>query len=463
MKDKVIKKLVAVFMLVVTFFSTFSNIVFAKKIGDEAYLEKKGDCGHHLQYWKEEKGLWSYINCTYVTYNENGKEYPAYCLNRDAHGVGEVDNYSVDLTQVLDDVRIWRTIINAYPYKSPEQLGVENEYDAFVATKQAVYCIIYDWDAASRFRGADERGTKIANAIVNLSNIGKNGTQTPYNSGVSASKVNGLMEDGEYYSQKFKINCGVDIQNYSVIATNGLPSGAKITDIDNNETNNINGNSNFKIKIPKNSMNSDINITFSIKTSAKTYPIFYGKTRIDGTQNYAITTDSYEDITGNGSLNIATNTGRIEINKTDDETHNPIENVTFGLYKKNGTEIARATTNSQGIATFQGLYQNSYVLKELSTNSNYVLNKVDFDVNVEYNKQTKLDIENEHKKGNLKIYKVDKDNNKIGLGNVTFDLYSEELEKVIGSYTTNVDGEIYIEQIRTGNYKLIEKNSRKMV
>ena len=210
-------------------------------------------------------------------------------------------------------------------------------------------------------------------------------------------------------------------------------------------------------------MNSDINITFSIKTRAKTYPIFYGKTRIDGTQNYAITTDSYEDITGNGSLNIATNTGKIEINKTDDETHNPIENVTFGLYKKDGTEIARATTNSQGIATFQGLYQNSYVLKELSTNSNYVLNKVDFDVNVEYNKQTKLDIENEHKKGNLKIYKVDKDNNKIGLGNVTFDLYSEELEKVIGSYTTNVDGEIYIEQIRTGNYKLIEKNSRKMV
>ena len=106
----------------------------------------------------------------------------------------------MDLTQVLDDVRIWRTIINAYPYKSPEQLGVENEYDAFVATKQAVYCIIYDWDAASRFRGADERGTKIANAIVNLSNIGKNGTQIPYNSGVSASKVNGLIEDGEYYS-----------------------------------------------------------------------------------------------------------------------------------------------------------------------------------------------------------------------------------------------------------------------
>jgi len=49
--------------------------------------------------------------------------------------------------EILDDVRVWRTIINAYPYKSPEQLGVDNEYDAFVATKQAVYSILYDWDA----------------------------------------------------------------------------------------------------------------------------------------------------------------------------------------------------------------------------------------------------------------------------------------------------------------------------
>lgn len=43
------------------------------------------------------------------------------------------------------------------------------------------------------------------------------------------------------------------------------------------------------------------------------------------------------------------------------------------------------------------------------------------------------------KKGNLKIYKVDKDNNRVVLGNVQFDLYSEELQKVIGTYTTDVN------------------------
>ncbi len=37
------------------------------------------------------------------------------------------------------------------------------------------------------------------------------------------------------------------------------------------------------------------------------------------------------------------------------------------------------------------------------------------------------------------MYKVDKDNHKISLGNVEFDLYSEEFKKVIGTYRTDVN------------------------
>ena len=87
----------------------------------------------------------------------------------------------------------------------------------------------------------------------------------------------------------------------------------------------------------------------------------------------------------------------------------------------------------------------------------------EFNVDVFYNKTTKIEIENEYKKGNIKIKKIDKDNNKIALGNVSFDLYSKEFEKVLGTYATNVDGEILIENIRIGDYVLIEKNTRKMV
>lgn len=277
MKNKVLKKSIAVFMLLTIIISSISNIVFAKTVGNDAFLQNRGDCGYHLQYWNDAKNIWSYIKCTYVTYDENGKEYPAYCLNRELHGVGEEEDYTVDLTQTLDDVRVWRTIINAYPYKSPEQLGVDNEYDAFVATKQAVYSILYDWDASTRFRGGDERGSKIASAIVRLVDIGRNGTQTPSTALVSTSKVGELKEDSEYYTQEFTTNCDANTKNYIITATAGMPAGSIITNMNNSETNTFDGNSNFKIKIPKSSMNTDINITFTIQASAEIYPVFYRK------------------------------------------------------------------------------------------------------------------------------------------------------------------------------------------
>ena len=160
-------------------------------------------------------------------------------------------------------------------------------------------------------------------------------------------------------------------------------------------------------------------------------------------------------------MSIKTNTGKIKIIKNDAETNLPIAGVTFQLRKKDGTVVANATTNEKGEATFPNLYQGNYVLKEISTNDNYILNESEFDVNVEYNGTTNKTITNEHKRGDIKVFKVDKDNNKIGLGNVEFQLYSEEFQRVIGTYRTDVNGEIKIDNLRTGNYKLIETNTNK--
>ena len=459
MKVKV-KKFIAFLMLILTIFSVFSNTVFATEISS-ADLKYKGDCGYHLQYW--DKDHWSYIITSFVTYSENGKEYPAYCLNRELPGVGTegTPDYSVNINSIIEDERLWRTVINGYPYQTPASMGVENEYDAFVATKQAIYSVIYGTDVESFYRGGDSRGVAIKNAIVKLVDIGRNGTQTRYNTDVEVNKTGGFYEDGEYYSQNYNVNAPVEISQYTVINTAGMPDGAKITDLSGNEKTTFGGNETFKVMIPKSQLTKDINVTVSVKAKCKVYPVFYGETTIPGTQNYLVTYDPFGDVAGRANMNVATNTGKIEIVKTDDETFKPIEGVTFGLYKKDGTEVARTTTDSEGIAVFQGLYQNDYVLKELETNKDYVLSKVEFDVNVEYNKTTRTEIENEHKKGNLKIYKVDKDNHKIALGNVSFDLYSKEFEKVIGTYATNVDGEIYIENLRTGDYSLIEKNTGK--
>lgn len=153
--------------------------------------------------------------------------------------------------------------------------------------------------------------------------------------------------------------------------------------------------------------------------------------------------------------------GNIKINKSDSETSEPIEGVTFELLDLQGNVVATATTNQKGEADFKNLKMGKYRLKETKTRENYILNEAIFDVEVEYNQTTIQDIQNECKKGKLVINKVDKDNHKIGIGNVLFDLFSNELNKIIGTYTTDVDGQISINDLRVGAYKLIERTTGK--
>ena len=464
---KITKKIVAILMLLILMLSSISNIIYAAEIS-EANLIDRGNAEYHLQYWNSDANAWYYVITAFVTYEENGRQYPAYCLNREFPGVGGqegYDSYTVDITSVIDDVRVWRTIINGYPYKSAAELGVANDYEAFQATKQAVYCIIYNFNPYTMYRsaeqGADARGAAIRQAIINMVDVGRNGTQTPYTAGISASKVGELKKDGNYYSQEYKVDCGIQVSEFAILSTAGMPTGAIITDMNGTEKTTFTGNENFKIKIPASQMASDINITFNVVGKAKTYPIFYGKTRIPGTQNYAVTYDPLGDVAGIAKLNVKTNTGKIQINKTDDETKQPISGVTFTLTKEDGTVVANATTNEKGIATFSSLYQGKYKLKETQTNEKYILNNQEFDVNVEYNSTITKDIENEHKKGNVKVYKIDKDNKRVVLGNVEFDLYSHEFKKVIGTYNTDVNGELEVKDLRIGDYSFIEKKTNR--
>ena len=139
----------------------------------------------------------SYVTTTYTTYTEGGREYPAYCVNRELPGVGELADYSVDvdtdITSALGNVQVWRTIINGFPYKTAGELGLANDIEAFQATKQAVYCILYGFDPVTRYRGtdqgADTRGNAIKNAIVGMVNEGRYGSQTPSDPSVDRKSV----------------------------------------------------------------------------------------------------------------------------------------------------------------------------------------------------------------------------------------------------------------------------------
>ena len=454
--SKILSKILVILLLSIIFISNAYQIVNAAFEISEAYIQKIGDADYHLKYYKEEKGMYTYCTCSIVGHYQDGKFYPAYCLNRDMHGVGAVENYSVDVDSLIDNNAVWRAVKNGYPYKSAGEMGLSSDFDAFAVTKFAIYCLIgqADINLYTADEG-DEEGQAMLNALHNLVNIGLNGSGS-FKNELTISQKGELTEDGEYYSLVYKVTSGTIIQSYDIKSVSGLSNGELITDTKGNIKTSFNSGENFKIKIPKQSLNSDKNINIQIEAKLKSYPLYYGKTRITGTQNYLLTANSYQNINAEINTNLKLNTGKVLINKVDSDTKEAIEGAEFELYNSKNEKIGTYLTNKNGKIEIPNLYQGKYYLKETKTNDNYILDEnTEFSVDVVYNKTSTIDIENKHKTGNLTINKVDKDNNDFAIENVGFELFSED-SKLIGSYFTDKNGKIEIKDLRTGNYRLKE-------
>lgn len=454
---KIIKKILIILLLSIIFISYVSNIVKAVYEIKEASIVKIGEAPYHLKYYNESKKMYSYSVCSIVGYYKENKFYPAYCLNRDLHGVGYVNSYTVDIDNVIENSQVWRAVKNGYPYKTASEMGLESDYDAFAVTKFAVYCLLGQADI--NLYTADENdaeGQAMLRALRNLVDIGINQTDI-FSDELKISKVTDLIEDGNYYSITYKVNAGNTISKYKIKSVSGLTNGELLTDVNGNIKTEFNSNEKFKIKIPKSNLSSDKNIDIEIESNIKNYPMFYGKTRISGTQDYLLTANSYQNLTANINTKLNLNTGKIIINKKDDETKQGIPDTTFEIYNSQKQNIGIYTTDKSGKIEIPNLYQDLYYAKEIKSNENYILNQDnEYSINVEYNKTSTIDIENEHKKGNLEILKVDKENNNITLGNVGFELYNDENGSLVGTYYTDENGKIEIKDLRIGNYKLKE-------
>ncbi|MCI8396428.1 MAG: hypothetical protein HFJ52_01720 [Clostridia bacterium] len=158
--------------------------------------------------------------------------------------------------------------------------------------------------------------------------------------------------------------------------------------------------------------------------------------------------------------------GYIEINKYDAKDNNiKIPNTVFGIFdKKTEQLIEELTTNEHGYAKSSALPLNRELyLKELKANDHYITNEEIYPVNlirdgiIDQYVYT-LNIPNSHKEGNLHVEKITADDKTIHLANVEFELYSVKNsdKKLVGKYYTDVNGEIYIENLNIGDYLLKE-------
>ena len=373
---KLIKKILAVLVVAINIVLITSKVN-ATNIGENKALER-GPLGYYcVQKWDGSKWIYLTYNTTYYT-DTNGKKYVAYCLSPGSPGVGyvsgEKETYNVKIKDVLNDDRIWRIIKNGYPYKSVQELGVETVDDAYFATMQAVNSVLrgYSLEQAKQlysvgqfaingenYADIQRRGTKTLNAMFSLINTGLNGTENRKSLvGISVTNTTDFIKENEnYYSQSFKVTSNSAISGYEIQNVEGLPSSAFIADAKGNKKTSFNSSDNFKVMIPKNELNKNINVQITVNAKQKNYPIYYGESALQGHQDYALCNEEYSNVSASVKMNVVTNKSKLTIVKVDSETNKPLQGVKFQVTNSNNVTNTY-TTNENGIIEIPNVYGN---------------------------------------------------------------------------------------------------------
>ncbi|EGT0000700.1 Cys-Gln thioester bond-forming surface protein [Clostridium perfringens] len=168
-----------------------------------------------------------------------------------------------------------------------------------------------------------------------------------------------------------------------------------------------------------------------------------------------------EDIKDLGTIyTIKVSNDRIKANmellKVDADTKEPLDGVNFKITCVEGfmKDQTWDLTSENGKININDLEYGRYRIDEVSTLWNYVLNSepIYFDVK-ENNKPIELVMENKKIRATVELTKIDTDT-KRPLKGADFELWNGE--KLVGTYTTDKDGKIVVENLEAGNYYFIE-------
>lgn len=398
------KKLISIISIIVILIGLIPISSKAVVPIDTAYIyaNKKTE---GLLMWKGLK-----IHTHLAVYKKDGKEYPAYCMNRELPGVEIGRSQTVDVKKLVNNVMVWRAIINGYPYKSISELGCNTEEEAYLATKQAVYCMLTNRDV-NEYSAIGEAGERTLNALKTIVNNARNSNQTKVSSELTVNEQEKLWKidnlDSSYISKTFSVTANASMSKYTVNVKNLNIEGYKLVDQNNKEKTEFTNPEKFKILIPIQEVKQDGSFSIEVSAQVATKPVFYGESRDSGLQSYALTGYTYEDGTGSKKVYYTKKETKIIITKIDDKTGKKLEGVEFELLDKDQNKIyTEITTNKDGIATIDNLLPGIYYIRETKTLEGYQLYSKLIKVELELNEETTVNVINSEKEP--EIYKEEK-------------------------------------------------------
>lgn len=390
---KKLKRIMSITLLMITLLGGIFTPTVSNATGNTATLYATHRFGNLLK----RNGV--DLTCIYIVHNQNGVEYPAYCLNLELDGATENFSYTVNTDNQLTNMEIWRTVVNGYPYKTPEELGCQTKEEAYLATRQAVYCAVYNRDPESYSALGGEAGERTLNALKSIVYTARNSTETKPSSTINVNAVSNLWEidkiDNNFVSKEFIVSASAGIEKYTVGLSGSLIEGMKITDINNVEKNEFTSSEKFKILIPIKNIEKDGNFVINVTGKVATRPVLYGKAGQANLQNVAVTGSIYEDGAGSKTEYYFKNETKIVILKQDQETKMPLAGVKFQLLNENKEIIfADLITDENGLITIENLLPGKYYIQELETLEEYEVYDKLIEVDAKLNEEIKVTVNN---------------------------------------------------------------------
>ena len=289
----------------------------------------------------------------------------------------EEHQYSVDINQLLSNQKIWRAIVNGYPFKTPEQLGCENMKEAYAATKMAVYDAMYNYDL-NKFTVHDNSASnkRVVAAIKQIITAARNSTDTKIAATLKIKTDDTKWEvdplDSQYASKTYYVEASAANESYEISISGENSNRWKITDENNQEKTKFATNEKFKILLPIADLEEEGEFQIHASSNLKTMPILYGETPNPDWQNFAVTAGSYEMADTTLKQKYQENKTKIEIIKQDGDTQKPLANAVFRLLDENKQILySDLTTDENGISNIDYLIPGTYYLEEIQAPNGY--------------------------------------------------------------------------------------------
>lgn len=485
------KRLLSFFLAMLTLLSMFPTAMAASS-EDAALGEVNIYNGDYELGYLSINGVVRKQKYTYFLYEGNDgqqKESPAYCVNPNTKGVPQTVGPGQSIKYLAEekssDPKVVGIISNGYPHRSLGELKLDNKYQAYYATKMALWCyLLPNWNIANLKVAPGLSGSEldIGNRILAAAkDIYKRGTTynymldpkmtvTPDRSTAYPVTINGQP----FFQQVFTVWSETWVYDYDVAVSfadpGSVPAGAKIVNLDDQEISAVTTSwtgdgysGQFKVIYPAGSVQGQsgsvqLSLSASVAQYAAMYAICQEKGKYGELQNYIC------DLDNNRQMEVAAvssyNSGEepppdetiLKIVKLEEGTRLPLEGAVFSVYDPEGRKVGSFSTGPDGTVTIPLTLEGHYtVTEEIPPKYHLLPDETTQHADVEYNKTATLTFTNAPY-GSIRVEK--RSNTGDALSGVTIQIKHIATGETKSGQTRN--GVIVFDKLKPGGWEVTE-------